>query len=98
MGAFKGDADADATRTLVLLRLGEVPGTGPVMRMVVNGVRSWMRRTYLRRYIELRRDVDPRSIRQWMAVIAAARLREGIEAEKAATLRLVEASLRETVP
>lgn len=83
-----GDPLADVARTLVLLQVGSPPGPWPVRRMI-DVLRGAFRRGYIRRYFEVR-PPDAERLARWIAVVAAARLGEGVEGEAPALLRMVE--------
>jgi aminoglycoside phosphotransferase (APT) family kinase protein len=79
--AMRGVAEADHARTLLLLRWADpLPGTSLVSRAVIAAGRSLLAATYARVY---RRGSPPlRHTRSWLVVHVAARLSEGIPAER----------------
>jgi Phosphotransferase enzyme family len=88
--AARGAPDADHARTLLLLRWGNpLPGT-PLMSRVVIGVgRSMFTHWYARAYARgIRRPLP--SVDAWMVVHAAARLYEGIDAERPTLIGLLD--------
>jgi thiamine kinase len=84
MTASRGDAASDVARTRFLLR---DRGPPPYMRRAQRTLLALARRrffsVYLRQYQRLRR-LDRREVDAWRLPILAARLGEGIEAERAA--------------
>jgi hypothetical protein len=88
-GAARGDPEADHARTLLLLRWARpLPGTPLLSRALIAAGRSLLTRRYGRTY---RRGVAPlRQVDSWLLVHAAARLSEGIEAEQAMLVRLLD--------
>jgi aminoglycoside phosphotransferase (APT) family kinase protein len=86
-GASRGDPMADVCRTRLLVVLGAVPAHAPALvRRLDRAGRSWLLRSYLRAYGR----PDNEAIGRWERVLAIARLAEGIDAERAALLRLLE--------
>jgi Ser/Thr protein kinase RdoA (MazF antagonist) len=84
--AARGDPAADVARTLFLLRDGALPGEASrSQRAAIALARRWFSRSYLHTYRRLR-AVDPAAVRAWRPVILAARLGDGIEAERKAVL------------
>jgi hypothetical protein len=91
MTAVRGNPLTDVMRSSVLLLLGEpLPGTHG--RWLINLLRDQLHATYLRRYLQLQ-SISQRDVDAWQLPVAAARLNEGIPAEKNKLLRLVELSL-----
>ena len=85
--ASRGVPEADHARAVLLLRwAGPDPGTPPVMRGLIAAGRVLLARGYARVYAA---DAGhpPRDVGSWLVVQIAARLSEGIEAERN---RLVE--------
>jgi len=84
--ATRGVPEADHARTLLLLRWSApLPGTPALSRALLTAGRSVFARRYARAY----RDGSPQPPRQtaaWLVVHAAARLSEGIGAERATLL------------
>lgn len=89
--ASRGDPLADVARTLVLMRVGAIPARAPA-RWMINAVRGGFRYGYVRRYFGTGLGAGE-ALRGWIAVTAAARLREGIPGEAPALLRMVDAGL-----
>jgi aminoglycoside phosphotransferase (APT) family kinase protein len=88
-GASRGDPMADVCRTRLLIELGAVPPAAPALvRRLDRAGRSWLLRSYVRAYGQL----DDEAVGRWRRVLASARLAEGIEAERAAILRLLATS------
>jgi hypothetical protein len=72
-----------------------MPGESPVFeRAAVALIRRWFTRSYLRAYRQLR-PIDPAAISAWRPVLLAARLGEGIEAERDDVLGMLRAALAE---
>jgi aminoglycoside phosphotransferase (APT) family kinase protein len=88
--ATRGDPAGDLARTRLLLQLGTVQEYMPalVRRLQAFG-RGAFYRSYLRAY-ERARPVDAALVDQWEIVRAADRIYEGIEAERATLLALLE--------
>jgi hypothetical protein len=89
--ATQGDAIADLARTSILLRFGRVADKSAITP-VEAVVRGRLHDAYLERYFELADRPDARMrLEQWMPVVAAARLSDGLgSAERAQLLALVE--------
>lgn len=86
----RGDPMADVARTLMLLRLGELPPDSSAAFRVLDRVgRRIIVAGYLRAY-RRRRSIDEALVARWIPVRAAARLAEGIEGERPALLAIVE--------
>jgi aminoglycoside phosphotransferase (APT) family kinase protein len=89
-GASRGDPMADVARALLLLRLGELPPDAPRMLKLLDGAgRRLLRRGYLRAYARAA-PFDRQRVERWQPVLLAHRLTEGIEAERAGLLDLLE--------
>jgi len=90
--AARGAAEADHARTLLLLRWANpLPGTPLPVRALIAAGRSLIARRYARTY---RRGSPPmRRLDSWLLVRAAARLSEGIEAERAMLTGVLEQAL-----
>jgi thiamine kinase len=87
----RGDPDADVARTLLLLRIGAVHEDAPV---VINRLERIGRRLLVRGYLRSyrrRRPLDPGRVERWLRIVAAARLSEAIEEERADVLALARA-------
>jgi Ser/Thr protein kinase RdoA (MazF antagonist) len=82
VGAARGVPEADHARTLLLLRWADpFPGTALLSRALIAAGRSLLAHRYAQTY---RRGSRPlRQPGSWLVVQAAARLSEGIEAERA---------------
>ena len=93
--AAQGHPLADVARTLLLLRIGEIPPGTPGRRLINLGRHAFLS-AYVHRYTRLR-AMPREQIEAWLVPIAAARLQEGIPAEKARLLTMVEASLLHTM-
>ncbi len=88
--ATRGDPAADVARTLMMLRMGELPPGSPVLlRFLAMIARRLLTSAYLRSYRRAR-PLDMSLVSRWEIPTAAARLAEGIEEETATLLRLLE--------
>jgi len=87
--AGRGHPLADVTRTWLMLRIGEPPGAGLAIRVLVAFLRRLLIGAYLKRYGELRGFDARAAIRPWILPIAAARISDGIEEEREKLLRLL---------
>jgi Ser/Thr protein kinase RdoA (MazF antagonist) len=92
--AMRGAADGDIARTLVILRHGAVlENTSRSTRALVRTGRRLFVKAYLRAYAE-HRPVRPESLRPWEIAHVAARIADGIEAEREALLAVLERRYR----
>jgi uncharacterized protein (TIGR02172 family) len=88
MTACHGNAVADVARTVLLFRVGLLPeGTPLAQRVMTPLIRRTFLAAYLRAYRTLR-SLSEAAIEAWLPILAAARLNEGIEAEKTQLHRL----------
>jgi aminoglycoside phosphotransferase (APT) family kinase protein len=92
-GAARGVPDADHARTLLLLRWAKPPpGTPPLSRALIAAGRRPLARRYTRAY---RRGAPPvRQVDSWLLVHAAARLSEGIPAERTMLIGMLDRARR----
>jgi uncharacterized protein (TIGR02172 family) len=82
MTACHGNAVADVARTVLLLRIGALPeGTPLAQRVMTPLIRRAFLATHLKAYRALR-SLSEVEIEAWLPILAAARLNEGIDAEK----------------
>jgi hypothetical protein len=90
--AARGVPGADHARTLLLLRWADpLPGTPPLSRALIATGRTMLARRYTRAY---RRGAAPlRHLDQWLLVNVAARLSEGIEAERGTLIGILDRAL-----
>ena len=80
---------ADVARTVYLLRHGTPPeGIGPIGRLLIAGFGKRFQILYLRSYLR-GSSVTRRDVMDWMPVICALRLAEGISQERARLRRVV---------
>ena len=88
--ARSGCAAADCARTELLLRVGSIAHLDPLTRVIVSLGRGVFLRMYVSQYSN---QTAPHKTRTepWMPVMAAARLAEGIEDERARLLDIVHA-------
>ena len=90
--ASRGAPSADVARTLLLLRMGELPSdTSAVMRSLTAVGRGMLARRYLAVYRRHAAE-KPSRLDDWMFVRAAARFNEELEVEYPRLLRLLEES------
>lgn len=89
MTAGHGNPDADVARTVLMLRQGQPLGASALQLKVIGLLRQQLLAGYLRTY-RARRACPDSAIEAWVPVIAAARLREGIETEREQLLALAE--------
>jgi Ser/Thr protein kinase RdoA (MazF antagonist) len=96
--ASRGVPAADVARTLLLLRMGELPPDTPApMRALTAVGRGMLARRYLAVY--RRHAVEkPSHLDDWLFVRAAARFDEELEAEYPRLLKLLDASPRTATP
>jgi aminoglycoside phosphotransferase (APT) family kinase protein len=95
MTVTRGDPAADVARTLFLLREGDIPGeAGLARRAAVELVRRRFTSSYLSAYAR-RRGLDRAEVSAWRPVVLAARLGEGIEAERAQVIGILREALAE---
>lgn len=91
--ATRGDPAADFTRTRVLLACGELPpGVPDSLRAVVARVRQQVRQAHEETYRRCRALAPDRSDR-WLYVMAASRLADEVEGERALLLGLLATGL-----
>jgi aminoglycoside phosphotransferase (APT) family kinase protein len=93
----RGDPNADLARTNLMLRVGEPPpGSSALLRALAQfGARfgrSILLSAYLRAYRRARTP-DAALVKQWQVPVAANRVVENIEGERAALLSILEARL-----
>jgi aminoglycoside phosphotransferase (APT) family kinase protein len=89
--AARGDPMADLARTLLILRVGSVPGDPPFLaRLADRFGRGLFRRLWVRGYAA-EQPIDWPVLERWRTVWAGARLAEGLEDETDALLAIVEA-------
>ena len=87
--ATRGDPASDFARTVLTLRVGEVPPGAPgAIRMLAVIGRGALWRGYRRAYLGAC-GLDTGLVHRWTHVAAANRLAEGIESERPALLRLL---------
>jgi len=90
VNAARGVPAADHARTLLLLRRADpLPGTRRIAQALIAAARS----TYIRGYARAYAAGSPQPVRQvdtWLVVHTAARLAEGIEAERPTHLRFLD--------
>jgi aminoglycoside phosphotransferase (APT) family kinase protein len=90
MTAHQGPPLADLTRTLILLKVGQVPYAGLAMRAIISLWRGLFYRTYIARYFEQHPAATTSDVRAWMVPVAAARLNEHIAGEQEPLLRIIQ--------
>jgi aminoglycoside phosphotransferase (APT) family kinase protein len=85
--AVRGNPAADVARTCLLIGIAEPPGPRPAwLRLIERAGRWHLLHAYLRAYRK-RRPLDQDEVERWLAVLTTARLAEGIEEERDATLQ-----------
>lgn len=90
----RGDPAADVARTLLLLRLGELPpGQPQLLRLMARAGRRMLAALYLRSYRRLR-ALNTAQMESWTVAVTAARLGEGIAHETPRLLSIVERARR----
>ena len=96
--AHQGHPLADVARTIVLLKVGQVPYGGRVMRFIINLWRGMFLETYLSRYFELHPSLSRSTLTPWLIPAATGRFYEGIAGEQEALLSMIESSLSALYP
>jgi aminoglycoside phosphotransferase (APT) family kinase protein len=87
--SVRGDPSADVARTLLLIRLGELPpGASALLRALDSIGRKIIVRGYLSAYRKAR-QLDVALLDRWLLPVAAHRLAEGIPEERAKLLALL---------
>lgn len=90
----RGEPAADVARTLLLLRLGELPPGQPrLLRLVARVGRRMLASLYLRSYRRLR-ALNTAQMESWTVAVTAARLGEGIPQETPRLLLILERARR----
>ena len=85
--ASRGNPIADVARTLLIVQLGELPEQSPLLVRRLDAIgRKLMVRSYLAAYGR----PDPDLVTRWQRVLTIARLGEGIDAERARLLAVLE--------
>jgi aminoglycoside phosphotransferase (APT) family kinase protein len=96
--ASRGAPAADVARTLLLLRMGELPPDTPApMRALTAVGRGLLARRYLAVYRHHAVE-KPSQLDDWLLVRAAARFNEELEVEYPRLLKLLAESLRTATP
>jgi hypothetical protein len=90
--AHQGHPLADVARTIILLKIGQVPYGGRLMHTIINLWRKLFIESYLSRYFELHPDMSRAAFIPWLIPVAVGRLTEGIAGEREALLGMIEAS------
>jgi aminoglycoside phosphotransferase (APT) family kinase protein len=94
--ATRGDPTADYVRTNLMLRLGSIPPGQPwVIRYGALVARGLMSSSYNRAYKRIR-SIDQALAARWQIAVAANRLADGIEDERAKLVKLLEAAKART--
>lgn len=86
--AARGHPLGDVARTRVLLNVGSPPNQ-PLLALLISILRKSFERNYLRAYFA-RSPYRRADLEAWLYPVLFARLGEGIEAERAATIRWLE--------
>jgi aminoglycoside phosphotransferase (APT) family kinase protein len=88
--ATRGDPAADVARTLLLMRMGEIPADAPAVVRRLQAAGRWLLlRGYVSAYQRASR-IDRARIDAWMLPLAIARLSEGIVEERPRVLAFIE--------
>jgi aminoglycoside phosphotransferase (APT) family kinase protein len=91
--AGSGPPEADVARTMFLLSGSDIPPVYPrIQRILIAALRRRFASTYLGSYLR-RRRLDDHELARWRLLVLAARLSEGIEAERTALLVRIDAEL-----
>ncbi len=90
--ATRGNPLADVARTALLVLYSELPPGLPARGEILRQ-RQFFFQTYLEHYQSLA-PLDMAELEAWMPIVAAARLRDNIEAEEPRLMRLIEQGLR----
>ena len=88
MTAVRGNPAADIARTYLMLSLGDAPEGGIILKLIL-----LMRKMIVREYLNAYSSQAPDFVKQfkdWLPVMAAARLNENIASEKDKLLKLVQ--------
>ncbi|MCW5849715.1 MAG: phosphotransferase [Anaerolineae bacterium] len=93
MTAGQGNPLADVARTVILLRVGQLPYGGWLQRAFINAARRLFLRTYLRRYRQLHPGLTQAAIDAWIIPLAAARVKEDNPGERDQLLAFLQRSL-----
>ena len=94
--ATRGAPEADHARTLLLLRWADpLPGSSLLSRLVIASGRSLLASAYTRAYG--RGPLPARAAASWLVVHAAARLSEGIPAERDMLIGRLERARRRSI-
>lgn len=93
MTAAQGNPLADVARTVILLRVGQLPYGGWLQRAFINATRRLFLQTYLRRTLQLQPGVTKAAVEAWCVPLAAARLTEDIRGEREPLLALLQRSM-----
>jgi aminoglycoside phosphotransferase (APT) family kinase protein len=91
MTAHQGHPLTDVARTSIILKVGQVPGAGPAIRVVTYFWRRLFYRAYIARYLELHSGLTLDEITTWMIPVAAGRLKEAIPGEQNQLLAFIKA-------
>ena len=87
--ATRGVPEADVARTLLLLEAGEPASYTPMMRVLTKTGRSLFIWLYVGSY-KRARSLDKAEVRKWALPVAAGRLSENIEHERARLLHRIK--------
>jgi len=91
MTAVRGSAVVDVARTSFLLSAGALPPNTPLLqRTLASAGRGFFHALYLRHYLHLT-GLSRSDVRSWRLVVLAARLEEGISAERRSLLAMIDA-------
>jgi len=91
--AHQGHPLAYVARTTLLIKIGQVPYGGRLMKTIIDLWRGLFLRIYLTRYFELQSQMTRKDLTPWLIPVAVGRLEEGIAGEEAALQGEIECSL-----
>jgi uncharacterized protein (TIGR02172 family) len=89
--ASAGSPAADVARSVILMGGGALP-TGSVLSWLLQAFQGMYLRTYLKHYFQLRPELEAQ-LNDWIPIIAAARLSEGITEDESRLLQLARGIL-----
>jgi uncharacterized protein (TIGR02172 family) len=95
--ASQGNPLADAARTSLILQMGELPPSAPILVQWMTRIgRSLFHQAYLRYYFQYR-PADMQEFTRWQLPMTAARLSDGIAEEQVQLLALIDQWLNKSL-
>lgn len=92
----RGNPDADLGRSLLMIRMGELPPGSPLLlRIGSRFARKLLRASYVRAYRRVR-NFDAVTVARWERLRAADRLADGIPGERETLLAILEEAMAAT--